>query len=324
VNNISEMVINWKWLSTQELDQNISDFIKDSGLSFFAAYNEIVHKTYLNDSDLFKKLCDSFFRLSASYIDDNTKDIINRFKSMADKDVEQFFIETYRNHGKDEVYRIYIFISDNELRNRMDRILSVASAKFRKVDLLKKLENWSSMDDDSLRTQIEIELIGSGWTSSASHFAFVRELYINITDDTLRNRVDNILLAMTEPEYLASGAMDACGRALYVCVNLKLPNYKAHFIKLINSIDDPNDLSVRHIVNWINIILKDCPVSEAEEYLVKQMDVVPLNIVELLSNPTKLDYQERNRLTESLVTHSVLKLVNSQLADKFSKILKLQ
>lgn len=321
--NINETVLQWKYLSSNELDKMITNFIEDSGLSFFAAYNEIVHKTYLNDSDLFKKLCDSFFRLSTNYIDDNTKNIINRFKAMTDENIEQFFIETYRNHGKDEVYRIYIFISDNELRNRIDRILSVASAKFREVDLIKKLENWSSIDNDSLKTQIETELIGSGWTSSASHFAFVREFYVNITDDALRNRINNILLAMTEPEYLKNGTMDACGRALYVCVNLKLPGYKAHLIKLINSINDPNDLSVRHIVNWINIILKDCPVAESEEYLVKQMEAVPLNIVELLSNPTKLDYQERNRLTESLITHGVLKLVNSQLADKFAKILKL-
>ena len=184
------------------------------------------------------------------------------------------------------------------------------------------LDQWKSIPDDDLMNEVSTELVGTGWNSSSSHFTFVMELYPSIQDDYLRQRVVNALFTVAEPAQFNENTMEKCGRALYVCAKLKIPGTQEKLAAILQRIKDPSDMSYSTLIHWVNDALQDCPIPEAEKYLVNQLESVPKEWSDLISSP-QLPYLKRVQYMTLLTAHKALNSISKKLADKFAKILKL-
>ncbi|MDD2852642.1 MAG: hypothetical protein PHY09_12200 [Desulfuromonadaceae bacterium] len=321
-NNLKRSVLQWIKLSDKELDSRIADYIESNKLDFITATDEIYHRTEIIDGSILNRLFDSFIRLASKYIDDKTKCTIRKWEQMSDADIEQELLEMFRISGDAEIGRLFKFIDTKDMSTRAEKILLNAAPKMRHIKLLEMLDKWKSLSDDDLLNEVATELVGTGWNSSGSHFTFVNELYPSIQDDTLRHRVVNALFAMAEPAQFDENAMEKCGRALYACAKLKIPGTQEKLAAILQRIKDPSDMSYSTLIHWVNDALQDCPIPEAEKYLVKQLESVPEGWSDLISSP-ELPYLQRGQYVTFLTAHKALNSISKKLADKFAKILKL-
>lgn len=320
--SLRKSVLQWIELSDKELDGRITEYIENNKLDFISAYNEIYHRTNIMDGNVRTRLYESFIRLAAKYIDDKTKCTIRKWEQMSDEDIEQEFLEIYRVSGYAELDVLFKFIDTKDMSTRAEKILSNATPKIRHIKLLEMLDKWKSLPDDDLINDVATELVGTGWNSSGSHFTFVNELYPSIQDDTLRQRVVNALFAMAEPAQFDENAMEKCGRALYACAKLKIPGTQEKLAAILRRIKDPSDMSYSTLIHWVNDALQDCPIPEAEKYLVKQLESVPDGWSDLISSP-QLPYLQKGQYVTFLTAHKALNCISKSFADKFAKILKL-
>lgn len=323
-NDLRELILQWTNLPDNELDAAIINFITCSKLDFITAYNDIYHSTNIIDERVLNRLFDAFIRLAAKYIDEETKCTIRKWEQMSDEDIEQEFLEMYRVSGYADLGKIFKFIDTKDMRVRAEKILLELSPKFRQIDILHMLKNWSELTDYELSAEILRELVSSGMASSTSHFAFVRELYVNITDEALRKRVDDILLAMANPEYLASSPAGGSERALYACLKLNIPGGRECLVRMVQYIKNPFNPAYSSMVSMINCdLLREYPVPEAENFLVTLVESAPPDIAELLKDPRLLPQSEYYHLQSLFTALQRLKVINAELAARYADKLKL-
>lgn len=320
---LRQSVLQWVKLSDNELDSRIANYIENNKLDFIFAFDEIYFRTQIIDANVLKKLSDSFIRLAGKYIDDRTKGIIRKWERMSDDEIEQQLLKIYFDSGDTEIHRIFKLIYTKDMSVRAERIFLDASSKIRRIDLLKMIERWKSLSDADLTNEVTTELVGTGWNSSTSHFIFVNDLYVNIQDPHLRQRVDNVLLAMAEPAQLDENTQEKCGRAIYVCAKLQIPGTRERLANLIKLIKDPCERSHSTLIHWVNDALLDCPIPDAEKYLATQLEAVPDDWPNVISSP-KVDYRQRGQYMTFLTAHNALLRISKTLADKFARKLKLK
>lgn len=322
-NKLKKSVLQWVKLSDKELDRRIIEYIESNKLDFIIASDEIYHRLEIIDGNILNRLFDSFIRIASKYIDDKTKCTIRKWEHMSDEEIEQELLEMFRVCGDAEVRKLFKFIDTKDISTRAEKILFNATPKIRHIKLLEMLERWRSLPDDELLNEVATELVGAGWNSSTSHFTFVNELYPSIQDDSLRLRVVNALFTMAEPAQFDENAMEKCGRALYAGAKLKIPGTRKKLAAVLQRIKDPGDISYSTLIHWVNDALQDCPIPEAENYLVKQLESVPVEWSDLISSP-QLPYLQKQQFMTFLTAHKALNSISKKLADKFAKILKLQ
>lgn len=162
------------------------------------------------------------------YSDTETEEVIRKWERLTDEELEQEFIRVYEDKGKDGLSSVWPFIYPEDLKLRFERVLLSTIPKTRHIDLLRMLKRWESLSDEDLATEVNVELFGTGWNSSTSHFTFVRDLYPNIHNEILRIRVDKVLLSSMDPRKPVDTDM-----ALYACTHLNIPGTIEKYRELI-------------------------------------------------------------------------------------------
>jgi len=224
---LNDLISEWLNMPEEELDSKLTEFI-ESTKGFVSANNIIRVKSHILDNDLRAKLANALTRLAPKYIGSETEKIILKWERMTDEEVELEFIRLHEEKGRDEMQSIWVFIYPEELKSRLEKIMSNSIPKTRHIDLLRMLKKWESLPDEDLAKEVKTELEGTGWNSSTSHFTFVKELYPSIEDTTLRRRVDSILLSSMDPKKPVDSDM-----ALYACSHLNIPGTVETYQELV-------------------------------------------------------------------------------------------
>jgi hypothetical protein len=317
-------ILQWVKFPDYKLDHKLFEYITTNTLDFITVYDRILHKSGITDESILTRLENSFSRLADRFIDSETDAIVKEWEGMTDAELSDSILDISVMSGHSELIRICSLIYNRDTKNRVEKILYELAPKFRQINILRMLINWSKLSDRDLVAEITRALVGSGMDSSTSHISFVSELYSNITDDALRKRVDRILLAMAEPEYLENDPSGGSERALFACLKLNIPGGRECLVHMVQHIKNPFDTTYRSIVNWLNSdILRDYPIPEAENFLVTQVKSAPHDIAELLKNPSSLPHNEYYQLQSLFTALQRLKAINPEVAKYYADKLNL-
>lgn len=226
----NDLVSEWKTIPNEELDKNISEFIKSKKIDFVTAQYKLMIRSHNLDNELSTRLEQAFTRLAPHYIDHFTENLIRKWEQMNDEDVELELVKLQTEKSKEEFYEIWAFLYPEELKSRLEKLLLYnVTPKVRHINLMKMIKRWESLSNEELMTEIKIELFGTGWNSSTSHFTFVRDLYPNIGNDILRERVNRVLLSIMDPSKPVDSDM-----ALYACSHLNIPGTVETYQELVH------------------------------------------------------------------------------------------
>ncbi len=184
-------------------------------------------------------------------------------------------------------------------------------------DLNKKMvEEWQqTLSDDLLEKCVDRAVSGSGWTAAGARQNFAIKIYPLIQDQELKQRVDNILIKLSKEN------MDA----VYVCAKHNLPGIREVILKLIEKHSQPITWDNYFSFGWLNESIKECPMKEAEFFLVNQLEWVKKiwsELTKIFNNPPIdiADFQEWQKyycIYSSAI--AALEAINPKLASDYAK-----
>ncbi len=184
----------------------------------------------------------------------------------------------------------------------------------------REIEKWKLLPEALLKQELGEMIVGRAWTSSGSHWVFIKRVYPSIQDSKLKERIHSILLTFAaNPPFLPDLTksedlfdLDLSGRALYICANLKLEGTREAMLKVIETMGDPVPFEDHSYLLWVNQSLKEFPIQKikkVERFLTQQLDALPATWFEFVNNPQNASL-DRQRVFIFASAQDALKVVN--------------
>jgi hypothetical protein len=181
------------------------------------------------------------------------------------------------------------------------------------------LGRWNHLSDDELTDDIGKALQGgSGWIPHGAHWAFASDVYVKITDAELKARVDRALVRLATDLREDLDVAERSCLAIELCARLKVSGVRDAMVDVLSRIGDATTINLAIQYQSINHALLDCPVPEAERFLLKQLDELPDTWFQFVSDLNNAPDPRFQRYFAAGMAYEALKKINPQAARRYA------
>lgn len=131
-----------------------------------------------------------------------------------------------------------------------------------------EIDKWNTFSDSTLISEIK------RLSDSGNHWEFVKSTYPLIKDSKLKERINALLLEAAMRLPVEKKTYEFSAKAIYICAKLHLPQSAEVILKVIKDIEEPSNIHDPSVLPYLNDAIKELRLSEATEFLSKQLDAL--------------------------------------------------